>query len=437
MVNQDDVFGGNDRHQVYVWLNLVTTIVGTSASLLTILLIQRMKSNTGHVYLIFVMSLYQLMYDVTFFFSNVDCGYYISTVANFFQILGGISGSLVSNWIAFIALYIVWHRQRFDIFGLIKSIQISCFVPGIVAAIVFLWAMVPESKYNARLETISIVYIYNSIRLISIALNFLFVFMTAARTYYRSGSGGTRTEQEIAIRTLSRRMVFYPVIQAIGRSGYTWYEFDYGTAVGEDDANNTEYAALIFLTVITPMVSVGYLLIFVMMQPNAYRQLKQLLSCSPQDKQEPKEPNTMNNNKELNGQRSQDSGTFGNQRDFYAQTNFDPFDPERMTSVSGGVTPHTESRVSMIEWARKSYMMEVINDMRDEDELYELMNADYSQTPRGTFGAGSVRNTIQFQRDSTADHVFSTDNVLHQKRINSQRDDPFRSSEAPEDNSSL
>jgi hypothetical protein len=79
------LFEGTEEHQVYVILNLITSIVGSAASLFTILLIHRMKVNTGHVLLVLTMSYFQLLYDLTFFFSNVVVTYYTNVFANFVQ----------------------------------------------------------------------------------------------------------------------------------------------------------------------------------------------------------------------------------------------------------------------------------------------------------------------------------------------------------------
>jgi hypothetical protein len=272
------IFHSGLRNQVYVSLNFVLSVIGTTASLLTLILIRRMNSKTGHVYLVFVMSIYQLLYDVTFFFSNVNCGYYITVAANVIQLSCGIGGSLVSNWIAYIALYTVWYRQCFDIFQNELLIQLSCFIPGLGSAIFFLATMVPKSEANAFLANISVVYVYYYIRLVSILLNFIFVLAIALRIYQRSSNMTILTDQEVAIRTLCRRMVFYPVIQAIGRSGYAWYEAEYGFNLDQDDATNTQFAAMLCFTIMTPIVSVGYLIIFLIMQPNAYREFLSMLS---------------------------------------------------------------------------------------------------------------------------------------------------------------
>jgi hypothetical protein len=273
------IFDGDTDYKVYVSLNLITTVLGSFASLFTILLIYRMGVKTGHVKLVLTMSIFQLMYDVTFFFSNVDCGYYISVVANIFQVLGGIAGSLVSNWIAFIALYIILYRRKFDIFGHYLKILASCMVPGLVDVVIFLVATCPEDAQNDELLDVSILDYYYYLRIGSICLNFIFVFVACYKVDLMSSKTSNKSEQEIAIRTLARRLILYPIVQAIGRSGYAWYEFEYGVDIDTDDPTDQQFASLIFLTIITPFVSIGYLIIFLVMQPNAYKEFKKMVFC--------------------------------------------------------------------------------------------------------------------------------------------------------------
>jgi hypothetical protein len=61
--------------------------------------------------------------------------------------------------------------------------------------------------------------------------------------------------------------------------GYAWYELEYGVDIDADDPSTQQFACLIFLTIVTPMVSIGYLIIFLMMQPRAYQEFKAMIYC--------------------------------------------------------------------------------------------------------------------------------------------------------------
>jgi hypothetical protein len=277
MAYSGNAFGGSPRNVGYVVVNLITSFFGTLASVVTILLIRRMKATTGHVHLVFLMSVYQLMYDVSFFFAVVNIQYYVVAVSKAFQLFGGVASSIMSNWIAFVALYVVWYRQRLDIFQSIRAIHWTSLLPSIVTSFVSFISDIPKSNENPKLESINVIYVYDTIRWFSIFLNFVFTFLIVVKVYQYKSTESSR--QEVAIRTLAKRMIFYPIIQAISRSGLSWYEYAYGARFDVDDADNLKYSSMIFASVITPTVSIGYLFIFLIMQPNAYLKFKNMLLC--------------------------------------------------------------------------------------------------------------------------------------------------------------
>jgi hypothetical protein len=217
-------FGDDSRTQAYVALNLVMSLLGTFASVINIFIIHRMKVSTGHILLILYMEYAQTLYDVTFFFSNVDVGYYAVSVANIFQIIFGICSSLLSNWMAYIILHIVIYRQKFDVFKNFKFILLSSFLPGFINAIVYAVAVIPKENESDDLVTISILYLYYYIRFASIIFNFVIVSIILYKIDLMSSKTVHKSDQEIAIRTVARRMILYPIVQAISRSGYSWYE---------------------------------------------------------------------------------------------------------------------------------------------------------------------------------------------------------------------
>jgi hypothetical protein len=272
----ESVFGSDEPTQIYVVINLVATIIGSVASILCILLIYRMKQVTGHIKLVLYLSYYQLIYDIFCFQNNADIDYYQKTFAIFVHIVTGLAGAFISNWIAFAAFYIVVYRNSFDVLKNIHLIHASCLIPGIINGIIYYVAALPEEDKDDELVDISILYAYNNIRIISIAVNFFFVIAILYKINQTS-SRGKKTEQEIAIRALAHRIILYPVVQAIGRSGYAFYEYAYGADVSPSNNAPGAYGCLIFLSIITPTTSVGYLIIFLLMQPKAYDHFKAMI----------------------------------------------------------------------------------------------------------------------------------------------------------------
>jgi hypothetical protein len=276
-------WGDNDADRAFVIINFVAVFIGCASSVLCLLLIYRMKVFTGHIQLLILLSVYQFVYDFFCIQNNLDVDYDQKTFAIFGHLVSGTTSSIISNWIAFSAFYIVAYHRVFDILKNYYMIHGVSLLIGLFCGILYYVSVVPEHAKNDALTDIAVIYVYNNVRMASIAVNFFFAFVIVVKIYAISSKGTQISDQELAIRTLARRMILYPITQAIGRVGYAWYEYGYGSGayVVVDGTDATEYACIIFLSVITPSVSVGYLIIFLVMQPKAYDHFKALIFCQP------------------------------------------------------------------------------------------------------------------------------------------------------------
>ena len=341
------------------------------------------------------MSCFQLLYDLTLFFSNVDCGYYVSTVANIFQLSCGIASSLVSNWISFVAWYVVTYRQKFDVLGNLHLIIPSCAIPGLVDAIMYAVSRIPQDKFNEDLEDVSVLGVYYYIRLISIGFNFLFCLATVYMIYQMSPQKGMKSIEVLALRTVAIRMIYYPIVQAIGRSGYAWYEAEYGADIDNNYSDSNKFACLMFVTIITPMTPVGYLIIFLTMQPQAYIHFIALMTC--QDAAD-LEKNKM----------QQEVGP----RSFSIDDVYDWFaDDSSSRQVTGSMVQSVGpgQRSSHQDWARPSSMVEMGIKSALLPDNAELQLA----VQRGSI-------TSYTEKASTVSSDYSVENVLHSRNTDSQ-----------------
>lgn len=311
----DDAFGGSEHNQALACVTLVTSIIGCTASLFMIALIRQMRTKTGHtshVLLVLVMSYFQIIYDFTFLFRVVDCGYYIFIVANFFQIFAGTTGSLISNWISLIAFLIVVFHMKFDANQYFYSILSSAVLPGLIVAVLYISTSVPEDRQNEA-ATQAVEYLYYYIRLALIFVNFVLctIIIYKVETISSKSKSKKASPQEIAIKLLSRRMIYYPIIQAFSRIAFSWYEQIYGFSLNGNTDNHKQYRLMVLIAVTTPFVSVGYLVIFLMMQPNAYREAKLLLCGSATVSQSPTGQNKDDNKDNQNETRTTTEGNEG------------------------------------------------------------------------------------------------------------------------------
>ena len=235
----------------------------------------------GYIKLILAMSWYQLIYDMTLFNSAIDVGNYpILYISYLGQFIGGIGSSIMSNWISFILFYVVIFEKSFDIMRNYSFILLSSVIVSIPTVIVYSIGALPEGA-NTFYVDIAGLYLYFYARVITIALNFIMIGCIVYKNYRVRSKSTTKTPAEIAINTLCRRIMYYPILQTISRSGYAWYESQYGFdfSVTEAEHNQSRYAALMFTAIITPTVSVGYLILFLTIEPNAYDCFKELFCC--------------------------------------------------------------------------------------------------------------------------------------------------------------
>jgi len=103
----DSVFGDSEYEHIFTSLVLVATVIGCISSIITIIVIKRMKSTTGHILLLLYITYFQAVYDAFCFTANVDIGYYVTVVTYTFALLTGIASAILSNWMIYIAWYIV------------------------------------------------------------------------------------------------------------------------------------------------------------------------------------------------------------------------------------------------------------------------------------------------------------------------------------------
>jgi len=278
------VFDGNTHNEVFVSLALIAGVLGSFSSALVILLIYKMKVWNLHIALILGMTLFELLYDVSFFTGMVNTGSFaLSVASNLAQLLGGTTSSIISNIIAGVALHVVFYKRSIDLLPYYKLLLGFAILPGIVVCILYTLA-VSNSHYH-HFADFAVLGLYYYIRLVSICFNFICSVCTAVMIHQMGTLGRIRTQSEIAIRTLSMRLFYYPILQAIGRSGCAWYEMTYkynfdpdtGFNFNPEDTSDMQFAAQCLMVISTPLISIGYLCIFLIMQPDAKRTLYELL----------------------------------------------------------------------------------------------------------------------------------------------------------------
>lgn len=271
---------GTEHSRAFAILALLATLVSTLASVIMLGLIGKMGRWNGHLLLITTMTMFQTLYDISFYSAVIDVNNkYITIPSNVAQIIGGIGSSLTSNIVAGIAFYVIYYRKSFPIFQYYKILLLVVCLTALCDASLFVLSV--SVKRFEYLADVSILGFYYYTRLSSIFINFAFALLTMVQIRRTNSRRSNISFSEQDINRLSFRLFYYPLVQAISRSGAAWYERQYGYNFSPDNGynfspehtSNWAFAAQCTMAVSMPVASVGYLVIFLVMQPRAFETL--------------------------------------------------------------------------------------------------------------------------------------------------------------------
>jgi hypothetical protein len=249
------------------------------------------------------MSWYQLLYDLTLFTVIVDVGNYpIFYISFSVGLVGLIGSSIMSNWIAFSLFYVVVFKKSFDILKNYMYIRLSSVIIWIPIVVIYSIGALPEGS-NIKLVALVRLTLFYYFKLISIALNFILIGYILYKNYQTRSKSTTKTPAEIAINTLCRRVMYYPILQTVSCSGYAWYEFQYGFDfnVSQAEHDPERYGLLMYSAIIITTVSVDYLILFLYIEPHAYRIFKKILCGieTPERKKEEDDADSLSTNSKV------------------------------------------------------------------------------------------------------------------------------------------
>jgi len=277
--------------------------ISTLCSLLTLYLlhdIARTRKWTGFAGLVYVLTVSQLVYDLGFYVRPST-----SVVGSFtyflLQITGGLATTLTTNVISWIVVRIALTMHSYNIkknFVLIVSVVLLLsLIPSFLIA-AGIWGFLGASSH--AIYTFFLYYYYAAVRVASILFNFACYVLLAVKLrrmgWTFSGapkpSGGLPAHP---VCVLASRMIYYPVVQVLTRLPAAWLEFGYEMpeeAMDDDAAYRQQLSTRAYQTAMTlysissPCAGIGFLFIFLLMQPAAFRHLKaRFLSCTDPHKQ--------------------------------------------------------------------------------------------------------------------------------------------------------
>jgi hypothetical protein len=262
-------------------IQLVIGSCSVLADITTLYIIYDMGKLTGFLMLVASLSSAQLFYDLGFFFKVQVSGGAVSDVTGvgicgfgwiFFQMLGGVATTLITNSIACIVASIAFSLRSYDIkknFSIIMTMIFTiAFIPAIICGVSFV------RSPNDLGSLFSVTYIiYSILRVVSIVVNIIVCVMLTVKLnsmglYLFISSGSAEPIHPVA--ALSSRMILYPVVQVITRAGAAWIEFGYPINSTE---NSPAFLPQLLFSIFSPAAGIGFFFIFINMQPIARKHL--------------------------------------------------------------------------------------------------------------------------------------------------------------------
>mmetsp|Transcript_2651 Transcript_2651/g.3979 ORF Transcript_2651/g.3979 Transcript_2651/m.3979 type:complete len:371 (-) Transcript_2651:295-1407(-) len=261
---------GDNNQTVVISICLCFATLSLFASVITLILIKRLKKWNGYLQLVVSLTICQIAYDIGFY----PLPWFYTRVGELLFILlntsGGLASSLWSNAIILVTCHIVMHLRSVDIIKMYPLYFTLVMVPSLSVAIVS--AVFPDSSYTQMA--------YLAIRSLSILVNIVAILIIFCKISRMQKEGDVREDPNCnPVFVLSKRLVYYCMVQTVTRIGSSWYQLQYGFGgtYDADSASTLETAVYFSEFILNPSAGIGYLIVFLYIQPDAVGELRSLL----------------------------------------------------------------------------------------------------------------------------------------------------------------
>jgi hypothetical protein len=181
--------------------------------------------------------------------------------------------------LAFVVVKVVVTFEGFNIRKNFYKLSAVVLVPSILMGALNI-AFYQDGGTGGQQDRMGMIYTYS--RTLSIILNFAAYGVIALRARKITNLSGEESPQQLMINELSRRMIYYPLMQTVSRIGASIYEPMYGYGPYLGNTSQQEFSLACLYATTAPAAGIGYLIIFLLMQPYAYEQFVAILTtCRP------------------------------------------------------------------------------------------------------------------------------------------------------------
>ncbi len=289
----------------------ITILVGSGASILLIWLLREIDIWTDHSTLIYYMAIGQLIYCLMFYkdgllgISSTTSVREIVYVMNCIGTAGLIASFIFSSILSFMVLYMIKKKKLLTLQKLrcvlysVMLLVLSTFVGAVLLGLTSRpvdWGLVHGTFYAAEvLLCIPIVFNFGCYIACWLSLDTL---ISESRSI---GMNAMMYSQGKALETLVNRIKWYPIVQSISRALMIWYtsnikwgghlgDYD-GVSYLEKNVDIGRFSVQITSFLAVLVAPVGFLRIFLKMQPHAKKYLKlhikiaihKICNCSSND----------------------------------------------------------------------------------------------------------------------------------------------------------
>jgi hypothetical protein len=268
-------------------LAILFSALSLLCSFINVVLIHVMQQWNGFLAVLYSMAFCQILYDATFYLtSDTTISPTAVAVWSFCQAVGGLSVTFWTNVLSAVVLYVVSQRTRFNILRFFWTLSFIVYFPSFAIAIIEITCTLRDMEQCKFVMT----EIYYWARLVSIAFNFVvFGYLYRYTRGIPINWANNRSPAEVSMTVLSRRMMYYPLIQFFCRIFKAVYEPLYGFGPYDGDpssslASRQQFILQCLACITQPSAGIGFLVVFLVFQPHAKEHMWALLTrCSTVD----------------------------------------------------------------------------------------------------------------------------------------------------------
>lgn len=255
-------------------VTIYVSIIGSLASLVLLLLVLDLKIWNDFIRMIYFMTVSQFIYDVLISCFSFPLGPWVEVICY----MGAVSSFIISTMIAFSVLHVLYYKSIFNLKRFWWVWAVLVFVPNSIIFILLIHGFYVRDESLVRFGQDLVTYI----RLFCLLLNLIFFALCKYQTCliynYFLDRNIPLSNSSIAMQVLINRLKYYPLVQACSRIPAAIYEFTYGFNFAYYDTNNIRFYLAVICTNVSLVSPIGFLLIYLKMQPKAYEQLKSRLN---------------------------------------------------------------------------------------------------------------------------------------------------------------